>query len=88
VFLKNPPIFIFDEATSSLDTESESLIQKSLELLSRNRTTIVIAHRLSTVRNADRLFVLKQGKIVEEGTHKELLERKEYYHCLYSMNTF
>ena len=88
VFLKNPPIFIFDEATSSLDTESESLIQKSLDLLSRNRTTIVIAHRLSTVRNADRLFVLKQGKLVEEGTHNELLERKEYYHCLYSMNMF
>ncbi len=86
VFLKNPPIFIFDEATSSLDTESESLIQKSLDLLSEDRTTIVIAHRLSTVKNADLLYVLKQGRIVEQGTHKELLEQKQYYHALYSMN--
>ena len=86
VFLKNPPIFIFDEATSSLDTESESLIQKSLDLLSEGRTTIVIAHRLSTVRNADLLYVLKQGRIVEQGTHAGLLEQKQYYHALYSMN--
>jgi len=88
VFLKDPPIFIFDEATSSLDTESEALIQDSLELLSRNRTTIVIAHRLSTVRRADFIYVLKQGRVVEKGTHDELLENKDYYHKLYSMNRF
>ncbi|MBW8017168.1 MAG: ABC transporter ATP-binding protein [Planctomycetes bacterium] len=88
VFLKDPPIFIFDEATSSLDTESEALIQDSLELLSRNRTTIVIAHRLSTVRRSDFIYVLKQGRVVEKGTHDELLENKDYYHKLYSMNRF
>jgi ATP-binding cassette subfamily B protein len=88
VFLKDPPIFIFDEATSSLDTESEALIQDSLELLSKNRTTIVIAHRLSTVRRSDFIYVLKQGKVVEKGTHDELLENKDYYHKLYSMNRF
>lgn len=88
VFLKNPPIFIFDEATSSLDTESEALIQKSLELLSQNRTTIIIAHRLSTVKRADYLFVAKEGKIVEQGTHDQLLKNKKYYHSLYSLNLF
>lgn len=84
VFLKNPPVFIFDEATSSLDTESEALIQKSLELLSQNRTTIIIAHRLSTVRAADTLFIIKQGKIVEQGTHTQLLAKKQHYYKLYS----
>lgn len=88
VFLKDPAVFIFDEATSSLDTESEALIQKSLELLSRNRTTIIIAHRLSTVKRADFIYVLRRGKVVEKGTHKELLENKDYYHSLYSMNLF
>lgn len=88
VFLKNPPIFVFDEATSSLDTESESLIQKSLELLSHDRTTIVIAHRLSTVKNADLLYVLRDGQVVEKGTHEELLAQQKYYHSLYSMNLF
>ncbi|MHC4834889.1 MAG: ABC transporter ATP-binding protein [Planctomycetota bacterium] len=88
VFLKNPPVFIFDEATSSLDTESETLIQQSLELLSRNRTTIIIAHRLSTVKNADYLYVMNAGKIVEHGTHTELLEKQAYYHKLYTMNLF
>ena len=86
VFLKDPPIFIFDEATSSLDTESESLIQKSLELLSQNRTTIIIAHRLSTVRTADTLFIIKQGRIVEQGTHAQLLAKKQHYYKLYSMD--
>ena len=86
VFLKNPPIFIFDEATSSLDTESESLIQKSLELLSQNRTTIIIAHRLSTVRTADTLFIIKDGKIVEQGNHTQLLAKKQHYYKLYSMD--
>jgi len=88
VFLKNPPVFIFDEATSSLDTESEVLIQQSLDLLSRNRTTIVIAHRLSTVKNADYLYVINEGKIAEHGTHTDLLEKKAYYHKLYTMNLF
>ncbi len=88
VFLKDPPIFIFDEATSSLDTESEALIQDSLELLSRDRTTIVIAHRLTTVRRCDFIYVLKQGKVVEKGSHQELLDNKDYYHKLYSMNRF
>jgi ATP-binding cassette, subfamily B, bacterial len=84
VFLKNPPILIFDEATSSLDTESESLIQDSLQLLSHNRTTIIIAHRLSTVKNVDRIFVMKKGHIVESGDHTSLMEQKGYYHSLYS----
>ncbi|MCD6175053.1 MAG: ABC transporter ATP-binding protein [Planctomycetes bacterium] len=88
VFLKDPPVFIFDEATSSLDTESELLIQQSLELLSQNRTTVIIAHRLSTVKNADYLYVMNAGCIVEHGTHTELLEKKDYYHKLYTMNLF
>ncbi|MHC4524589.1 MAG: ABC transporter ATP-binding protein [Planctomycetota bacterium] len=88
VFLKDPPVFIFDEATSSLDTESEVLIQQSLELLSRDRTTVIIAHRLSTVKNADYLYVINQGRVVEHGTHTELLEKEEYYHKLYTMNLF
>jgi ABC-type multidrug transport system fused ATPase/permease subunit len=72
--LKNPPILILDEATSALDTESEKLVQEALENLMRNRTTIVIAHRLSTVQNADEICVMDQGRIVERGTHNELLQ--------------
>ena len=72
--LKNPPILILDEATSALDTESEKLVQEALENLMRNRTTIVIAHRLSTVQNADEICVLDNGEIVERGTHTELLQ--------------
>jgi ATP-binding cassette, subfamily B, bacterial len=86
VFLKNPPILIFDEATSSLDTESEFYIQKALVKLSQNRTTIIIAHRLSTVINADFLFVLKDGKIVESGDHQKLISEKGYYYTLYTKN--
>ncbi|NQT64723.1 MAG: ABC transporter ATP-binding protein [FCB group bacterium] len=85
-FLKNPPILIFDEATSSLDTESEAYIQKAMEELSQNRTTIIIAHRLSTVRKADLLYVINEGKIVELGTHDELMEKKDYYYNLYTKN--
>lgn len=85
VFLKNPPILIFDEATSSLDNESEKFIQKSMEKLSRDRTTIVIAHRLSTIRNAKRILVLSNGKIVEEGTHVELLSKNGIYHEFYNL---
>lgn len=84
VFLKNPPILIFDEATSALDTESENLIKESMEILSRGRTTITIAHRLSTVKNAGKIYVLKKGRIVEEGTHQELVELGNYYHSLYT----
>ena len=71
-FMKNAPIIIFDEATSSLDSESERLIQKSLWKLAKNRTTIIIAHRLSTVKKVDRIIVFDKGGIVEEGTHEEL----------------
>ncbi len=85
VFLKNPPILIFDEATSSLDTESESLIQKSMGELCHERTTLIIAHRLTTVKNADRIFVVRQGEIVEAGTHAELIASKGYYHTLHQL---
>lgn len=79
VFLKNPPILVFDEATSNLDSESEKYIQKSIEKLSKDRTTIVIAHKLSTIKNAKRILVIENGKIIEEGTHKELLNKDSTY---------
>jgi ATP-binding cassette subfamily B protein/subfamily B ATP-binding cassette protein MsbA len=86
--LKNPPILILDEATSALDTESERLVQDALEKLMVNRTTIVIAHRLSTIRNADRICVMHEGKIVESGTHNELLALNGYYTKLCDMQSF
>lgn len=86
VFLKNPPILIFDEATSALDNESEQVVQHSLESLAKNRTTFVIAHRLTTIRNAGRIMVLSEEGIAEEGTHEELLDRKGVYEALYHMN--
>lgn len=85
VFLKNPPIIIFDEATSALDNESERAVQNSLERLIRNRTTLVIAHRLSTVKNAKRILVLSDNGIEEEGTHKELMALNGTYASLYNM---
>ncbi len=83
--LKNAPILILDEATSALDTESEREVQKALENLMKNRTTLVIAHRLSTITRSDRIIVLKDGQIVEEGTHAELLEKGGEYELLYRM---
>lgn len=76
---KNPEILIFDEATSSLDTVSERVVQKSIDEVSKGKTSIIIAHRLSTVKNCDKIFVLKNGKIISEGTHKQLLESCDYY---------
>jgi ABC-type multidrug transport system fused ATPase/permease subunit len=82
--LANPELLILDEATSSLDTESEALIQQSLATLTKGRATIVIAHRLSTIRNADKIVVLEKGEIVEQGTHEDLFEKKGRYFDLYT----
>ncbi|MDR2805924.1 MAG: ABC transporter ATP-binding protein/permease [Dysgonamonadaceae bacterium] len=86
--LKNPPILILDEATSALDTESERLVQDALERLMKNRTTLVIAHRLSTIKNADLICVMHNGRIVERGTHSELLALNGYYTKLCDMQAF
>ena len=88
VFLKNPPILIFDEATSALDNESEAYVQESMEKLCQGRTTVIIAHRLSTVKNAKRIFCMKHGKIVEQGSHNELIALNGYYKDLYTMHSF
>ena len=85
--LKNPPIMILDEATSALDTESERLVQSALENMMKNRTSIVIAHRLSTIQKADTIIVLSKGKIVEQGKHQELLEKKGVYFNLVEMQS-
>ena len=83
--LKNPPILILDEATSALDTESERLVQDALERLMKTRTTVAIAHRLSTIKSADEIYVIHEGKIVEKGTHDELISRDGYYKKLHDM---
>jgi len=83
--LKDSPILLLDEATSSVDTETEHLIQQALERLTKNRTTLVIAHRLSTIQNADKIIVLEKGRVVEEGTHDNLMSRKTLYSKLYKV---
>lgn len=85
--LKDPPVLILDEATSAVDNETESAIQRSLYKISQNRTTIIIAHRLSTIRNADQIFVLNQGSLAEKGTHDSLIEKKGLYHQLWTVQS-
>ncbi|CAC8199859.1 TPA: SAV1866 family putative multidrug efflux ABC transporter [Staphylococcus aureus] len=85
IFLNNPPILILDEATSALDLESESIIQEALDVLSKDRTTLIVAHRLSTITHADKIVVIENGHIVETGTHRELIAKKGAYEHLYSI---
>ena len=85
VFLKNPPILILDEATSALDNATEILIQEALDELCRGRTTIVVAHRLSTIKNADEIAVVSDGKIIEKGTHDTLLSQNGVYANLHQL---
>ena len=85
VFLKNPPILILDEATSALDNTTEILIQQALDELCKGRTTLVVAHRLSTIKNADEIAVISQGKIIEQGNHNELMKEDGMYAHLYNL---
>ncbi|MGH8104867.1 MAG: ATP-binding cassette domain-containing protein, partial [Arenimonas sp.] len=84
---RNPSVLILDEATSAVDNETEAAIQRSLARVSKNRTTIIVAHRLSTVRNADRIFVIDAGRVVEHGRHEELLAHNEIYASLWRLQT-
>ena len=86
--MKNPEILILDEATSSLDTKSEKSVQEALEKLTKSRTSLVIAHRLSTIKNVDKIIVLDDGKIVEQGTHQELINKSGYYKKLFDLQSF
>ncbi|MBD3242134.1 MAG: ATP-binding cassette domain-containing protein, partial [Chitinivibrionales bacterium] len=83
--LRNPPVLILDEATSALDTEAERLVQTAINRLMENRTALVVAHRLSTIRHADTILVLDKGRIIERGTHDELLELNGRYRSLHDM---
>jgi ATP-binding cassette subfamily B protein len=85
VLVFEPEILVMDEATSSVDTETEALIQDALEKVMRNRTCLIIAHRLSTIRNADRIIVLHHGEVREIGTHAELMDKRGIYHRLYQL---
>jgi len=84
VYVRNPRILILDEATSSIDTETEQLLQNALEKLVENRTLIIIAHRLSTIRNADKILLFKDGEIAEQGSHNDLMSQKGIYQNMYS----
>ena len=88
IYLKNPPILLLDEPTSALDKESELDIQKSLDKLSINKTTIQIAHRLNTIENYDKIIVFDKGRIYEQGTHEELMKLKKRYYTLYQYSNF
>ena len=83
VFIKNPPLLILDEATSALDNATEILIQSALDELCKGRTTIIVAHRLSTIKNADEIAVISDGRILEKGTHDELMKNDKMYKLLY-----
>ena len=85
VFLKNPPILVMDEATSSLDLESEHLIQEALEKLAKERTTFIVAHRLSTITHSDKIVLIENGEIVEQGTHQELMQKQGHYYKLFQI---
>ena len=82
--LTNPSIFVLDEATSSVDTETEQLIQHAIQKVLAGRTSFIIAHRLSTIRSADRILVIQNGKITEDGTHQQLIAKQGYYYQLYT----
>ena len=85
-FLRNSSVLLFDEATSALDNESESVVQKALDEISKDKTVIAVAHRLSTIQDFDKIYVFDQGRIIEEGNHEELLDKKQHYYRLYELS--